>query len=174
MQKLAERIDGLENVERRASDGVSLAEEDLFAEIAERESRASNIIMFSLDEPEHSDSNDVSDKDLVNDVLHTILPSLEPSYKVRRLGVKKHGQPRPLCVSFSSKQEAILVLRNKGKYTGPAKIYQDQTPKQRKYLMNLRAHLRELQDAGESKTIRYIGGVPKIVNANQPMNSKNV
>ncbi|RLU23899.1 hypothetical protein DMN91_004107 [Ooceraea biroi] len=132
MQKLAERIDGLENVERRASDGVSLAEEDLFAEIAERESRASNIIMFSLDEPEHSDSNDVSDKDLVNDVLHTILPSLEPSYKVRRLGVKKHGQPRPLCVSFSSKQEAILVLRNKGKYTGPAKIYQDQTPKQRK------------------------------------------
>lgn len=48
------------------------------------------------------------------------------------------------------------ILRSKARYSGPVKISQDQTVKQRAYLTELQIKLKSLKDARESnKTIRY-------------------
>lgn len=83
---------------------------------------------------------------------------------------------RPLRVSLPSKDVVLKILRNKLRYSGPVKISQDQTVKQRKHFKDLQAQLRLLRDAGDkNKSIRYINSVPKIVNSNTGANtlSKN-
>lgn len=104
------------------------------------------------------------DADLAREILKVIQPNDFSHVRVARLGGRHTRGPRPLRVTLSSKQEAVSILKSKIKYKGPVKIFQDQTPKQRKYLNNLKTKLKELHDSGvTNKTIRFFNGVPKIV-----------
>lgn len=67
-----------------------------------------------------------------------------------------------------SKEDVLTVLRNKGKYSGPVELRSDLTQKQRNYLNSLRSRLVEMSNTGVTdKTIRYVHGVPKIVDRNR-------
>ena len=62
-------------------------------------------------------------------------------------------------------QNALSVLRNKKTLNDNIFIQADQTHAQRQYLKNLRVQLNQLQSEGVlNQTIRFINGVPKIVN----------
>lgn len=92
------------------------------------------------------------------------MPGGAPFAELTRLGRRDSTQTRPLRVSFSSKVEVLNILRNKSRYSGPGKITQDKTPKQKKHFKDLQAQLKIMKDAGDmNKTIRY-KNVPKIVN----------
>ncbi|CAL1672567.1 unnamed protein product [Lasius platythorax] len=170
IQRLSSRIDKLENSELRLG-GVS-SEEEVLEEIAERERRSTNLIFFNLKETDASTDSNITDLDLVKDILEVMGPRDVPNVKISRLGAKRRDSPRPLRVSFPSKHEALAFLRDKKKYSGPVKIYLDRTPKQRRHLSELQAKLKVVRDAGENKIIRYFNGVPRIVNARH--NAKNV
>ncbi|RLU19664.1 hypothetical protein DMN91_008221 [Ooceraea biroi] len=163
IQRMSERIDRLEGADRHGCGSSALSEEDLLEELEERNNRALNLIMFSLDEPAQTDDSRISDAVLVKDILQSILPDGAPGFEFSRLGEKRQGRSRSLRVTLPTKKAVLSVLRNKRRYTGPAKIRQDMTPRQRNHLADLRVRLQDLRDAGENKTIRYIGGVPRII-----------
>lgn len=84
-----------------------------------------------------------------------------------RLGIKRIDCIRPLCVTFQNKYDAVSVLRNVKKYNGPVRVRQDMTIKQRNYLKKLRSDLQLAIDSDDNnKTIRYINGIPKIIETN--------
>ncbi|RLU26688.1 hypothetical protein DMN91_000485 [Ooceraea biroi] len=173
LQGLSERVDRLEEADRHGH-GVPSLSEDLLEELEERNNRSTNLVLFLLDESSQTVDSRVSDTELVKDILQTILPDNVPCFELIRLGIRRQGRPRPLRVSFLTRKNLRSVLRNKGRYTGPVKIRQDLTPRQRSHLADLRARLQVLRDADENKTIRYISGVPKIVDAKQPRPAKNL
>lgn len=151
----------------------SFSEEGLIEEFADRERKSYNLIFYNLDEPILNQENAKNDNDLARDILNSFSP-YSANVTTLRLGKKQHGIARPLKVTLRSKQDVITALRNKTKYKGPIKIYQDQTPKQRKHLKDLQIHLRQLKEAGDqSKTIRYINGISRIVQVSQGSKSKN-
>lgn len=151
------------------STGSVMVMEDIIEELADREARANNLIFYNLEEPNQDQKN----IDLVRDIVRKIQPGTEGSVKCLRLGKKRDGHLRPLRVSFTSRELTLSILRNKRRYSGPVRIYQDQTPRQRMHLAELRESLKNMINAGEkNKTIRYVNGVPKIVTATNS-HSKN-
>jgi len=171
IQSLSDRIKKLE-VDLASGASHSMAslphlEEDIIAELADRNRRSCNLILYNLDEvvdgssPEESHKIDLS---LAMDITQAIVPDGVPILNVTRLGGRRAGHIRPLRVTFPSKENASSILRNKTRYAGPIRIYQDQTIKQRKFLSDLRGRLKDYHDAGDlHKTIRFFNGVPKIV-----------
>jgi len=141
-------------------------EEDIIAELADRNRRSCNLILYNLDEDDSSSPNESHkvDLSLATDITQVIIPDGVQILNVTRLGGRRAGHARPLRVTFPSKENVISILRNKNRYTGPIKINQDQTIKQRTFLNDLRGRLRAYHDAGDlNKTIRFFNGVPKIV-----------
>ncbi|KAK2577881.1 hypothetical protein KPH14_012828 [Odynerus spinipes] len=160
-------------------------EEEILLEIMERERRASNIILFNLEETLSSSStsstsstsqgsSSLTDKDLVKDVLAVINPEGVIIKGCMRIGRKTPDRVRPVRVTLSSKQEVQEILKHKFKYVGPVKIFQDRTEKQRAHLDRLRQELKSLINSGvTSKTIRYVNGTPRIVDMSFSIKKKN-
>jgi len=170
IQSLSDRI---KKLEFDLASGVSMAplphpEEDIIVELADRNRRSNNLIFYNLDEVADSSSPDERhrvDLSLAKDIVQVIIPDGVSISKVTRLGGRGTGRARPLRVTLPTKEDVISILRNKRRYVGPVKIYQDQTTKQRKFFNDLRSRLKEYHEAGDiNKTIRYFDGVPKIVN----------
>lgn len=174
VQKLSTKMNAFE--EKLSQTGTVNFEEELLSEIRERDRRASNIILFNLEEMDVIQSSVPSTSDLVlaQNIFQCFLPDKIQVRKTVRIGSKTQGRSRPLCVTLSSNDQVIDVLKNKYKYSGPVGISQDRTAKQRAHLKNLRSTLKSLTDAGVTdKTIRYFNGVPKIVKINSAQVSKN-
>ena len=151
-----------------------LVTEVVVAEISERHLRARNVIVHGLTESCNTSPAQAKKEDIegVKCILNQIQPSEYDDLRLRRLGKQKGPSPRPLCVTLESSEVAKCLLRNKSRYPGPCKITDDKTIVQRQALEQLRAKLRELQENGETnKTIRYIHGVPKIVNCSTSRDS---
>ena len=84
---------------------------------------------------------------------------------VYRLGKIRADTPPPLKIIFHSENDARVLFQNKQfltthKYTAKP----DQTPNQRKYLLNLRSE-RDLRtkNSGKNLIIKYAYGIPSIV-----------
>ncbi|CAL1672609.1 unnamed protein product [Lasius platythorax] len=166
IRNLSTRVDQLEDlIENSQRVGSSeLIEEELIMELEERQKRSLNLIFFNLDEAEE---NTCTDEILAGDIINRIIPGDTPAISTWRLGKRQQGRARPLRVSLPSKDVALRILRNKFRYSGPVKISQDQTVKQKKHFKDLQAQLKLLRDAGDkNKSIRYKNGVPRIVNSN--------
>lgn len=165
------RVDRLEKLLEgsQRSGSPDLSEEEIIAELEERQKRSLNLIFFNLEEVEESAS---SDEVLVKDIVNKIIPSHSLEISTTRIGRRQQGRIRPLKVALPSKELALTILRNRMRYSGPVKISQDQTVKQRNYLKDLQAQLKSLKDAGvNNKTIRYRDGAPRIVNVGVNANS---
>jgi len=167
-QSLSNRITKLEVDLASGASAASLShpEEDIIEEMADRNRRSNNLILYNLDEVDDSSSNKSHKVDLsfAKDILQVIIPDRMLILRVTRLGGRKTGYARPLRVTLPSREDAISILRNNNCYVGLIKIHQDQTIKQRKFLNDLRGRLKEYHEAGNvGKTIRFFDGVPKIV-----------
>jgi len=169
IQSLSDRINKLEfDLASGASTApLSHSEDDIMAELADRNRRSNNLILYNLDEvvdgsfPDECHRVDLA---LAKDIVLAIIPDGVPISKVMRLGGRKTGRARPLRVTLPTKEDAISILRNKRRYVEPVRIHQDQTTKQREFLNNLRGRLKEYHEAGDvNKMIRFFDGVPKIV-----------
>lgn len=152
--------------------------EDVIGEVMERQTRASNLILFGMPEPENSSAEipSAADAEKALSIVRGICPGITRVLKTHRLGKPKGSACRPLCIRLESPEAAKLILKNKHSYKGPCKISEDRTLLQRQTLDQLRAKLRSLHESGElNTTIRYINGVPKIVptRQNRDSTSKN-
>ena len=102
--------------------------------------------------------------------MQELITSISPDVrtdgiKIFRFGKYKQGVIRPIKFIMPCPQNALSVLRNKKTLNDNIFIQADQTHAQRQYLKNLRVQLNQLQSEGVlNKTIRFINGVPKIVN----------
>lgn len=106
--------------------------------------------------------------------MRVIRPLNPPRIKIRRLGKVKPGYVRPLRVTFPSKCDAIDILKKKSICSGPVKIAQDRTSKQREYFKEIKIKLQSLKDSGvEDVSIQYVNGVPTIKKVNNFLGKKN-
>lgn len=140
----------------------------IITELQDRQSRESNVLIFNLEESTITDRQERRRAISANlcSIIHSIDDSIDVSnIKFFRLGKYVEGKIRPLKVTLSSKVDALAILKNKKRISGNLKIQSDLTPMQQKHLRDLRAKLRDLNQGGENKTIKYIKGVPQIVNA---------
>lgn len=142
----------------------------IMEEVLERERRANNVILVGVKECDSDNGGDrkTHDENSVKKILLEMDRDGNYSSKVMtvlRLGRREDGKTRPLKVVLASRQDAILVLKNKSKANRLVRIYDDKTPKQREELQQLRDTLKARTELGETNlTIRYVRGVPKIVN----------
>lgn len=142
----------------------------IMEEILERERRINNVILVGVKECDSDNGNarKTHDELSVTKLLCNIAGKADYSDKVvtvQRLGRREDGKTRPVKVVLSSRQDAVWILKNKSKAEREVRIYDDKTPKQREELQQLREVLRVRTETGETNlTIRYVRGVPKIVN----------
>lgn len=141
--------------------------EDLIQETTERLKRASNVIITKL--PEVSPEEDL---EAVKDVIRLVTGS-SVNVSAHRLGRHKEDQDRirPLKVVVDNPDTVLKILKNKKKLLNTKykklSIFNDQTPKQRDFLTQIRNELKDRIDKGEKDiTIKYVNGSPTIVNVN--------
>lgn len=171
--RLEEEVKSLKDAESVDINGAAdcVANPDIsqvINELQDRQSRESNVLIFNLEETNAADhlerTRAVSAK--LFDVIHSIDDSIDVSnIKFFRLGKYVEGRIRPLKVTLSSKADALTLLKNKKRISGNLRIRSDLTPMQQQHLRDLRTKLQDLNDGGGNKTIKYIKGVPQIVDA---------
>lgn len=147
--------------------------EVIISEVAERQKRASNIIIFNA--PESNDVDPVirkqHDKQIVETFLRQVydsIPAAAPTMDIKpfRLGRRVNENIRPLKVTLHSRDDALFLLKNKARIAGRTtmKMVADLTPMQREHMTNLRKQLETRTLNGEKGiTIKYVRGIPKIV-----------
>lgn len=141
----------------------------IMEEILERERRANNVILVGVKEcdSENGNARKTHDESCVKKILTDVggADCRDKLVTVQRLGRREDGKTRPVKVVLSSRQDAVWILKNKSKADREVRVYDDKTPKQREDLQQLREALKTRVERGEtSLTIRYVKGVPKIVN----------
>lgn len=181
-QRLSQRVTELETkVNKFSSSSTAVGDssfyEEVLTEMRERESKSCNLIMYDLAElPSAQSSLDHAsfDVSMVKDILKEVSQLDFSNIRTSRIGKTIAGKTRPIRVTFPSKDNVRVILKNKRAYSGPVKIYEDRTFKQRQHLRNLQEELKQLVASGVAdKTIRYIQGVPKIVTCDSRPTRKN-
>lgn len=142
-------------------------QEDIIAEINERELRSKNIVISGIPEPTslNKDQRISMDKQEVVNLLKSIDNDYPEPEKIMRLGKYDINKTRPIKAYFKSHEIAKSILRNQNNSKRDnIKIYSDQTPKQRTFLQNLKEELnRRSLIEHKNLTIKYINGIPKIM-----------
>lgn len=134
--------------------------EEVIQEIAERQKREANIIIFKLPE-------NVNCKQQVVDIIKKIAPEvITDQLTIRRLGTGNGQKPAPVKVTLNSSVDVIAVLKNKRKLKDSFPqivIATDQTKMQQEYYKKVKGELLDRQNKGESDLyIKYVNGVPRI------------
>lgn len=169
---LNQRLTAVENSLKSFSCTTAPAE-DIIAEFSERKRRESNVIMLNVSESKKADGKERLNDDRANilNLLPPNLPANMDNFRLRRLGRLSAGRTRPLLVETPSPSTARAILKSKppGPADGAAQVMfkADLTPAQQTHLKGLRAQLDTLVENGDSsKTIKYVSGVPKLVDKN--------
>lgn len=148
--------------------------ENVISEMAERENRKRNILVFGVKE-----STGTTQQDRIKTELETVKRMIRQvdnevpltDLRVFRLGAYNENRIRPIKVLFPTKDEALKVLRNKNKVPEGALWYikYDQTSMERAHLKQVLATLEERKIKGETNLkVKYMNGVPKIVKGLEP------
>lgn len=163
--QLSKRISAVED--KVNSGGVLSATPDsIISEIYERRKCETKVIVLNVPESDKPAGTDRLLDDRVK--LSTIIPqeisNSLPNMKLRRLGRATEGKTRPLLIDTPSVNEARILLKSKPAEGSGVAFKQYLTPLQQKHLRELRNELNTLVDNGDTnKTIKYVNGVPKIV-----------
>lgn len=135
---------------------------ELYCEFKSRIDREKNVIMYGVDE--------ILDLEVaVKDILQLTLNQANVSFKkFYRIGkAQNRSNPRPVKIEFSSKESALLVLRNKDKLPKVkypnVKVANDYTPRQKEELSLVFQELDNRKAKGENIKIKFINGHPQIV-----------
>ena len=151
-----------------ASTSASFANsaEDLMREFHERQSRASNVIFFNVNEPDSSSAVDQDHSFLQEAFAQLKLDFTGSVHRFRRIGkMPAPGKSRPLLVHLMSPAIASrLLTTNRSFSPRPFSLSPDRTPAQCKQLNDLRLELKRRTDCGEPNlTIKFISGIPRII-----------
>ncbi|KAK7789026.1 hypothetical protein R5R35_001699 [Gryllus longicercus] len=160
--------------------------ESLYAEFHERERRSKNLLIYGIEEDTTLKTKErlIADKQIVTSIITEITGEdcvvstmrLGENHQTKDSSVSTNAnKPRPIKVVLHNADAVIKVLKNKNKYKGDGKIGADRTMKQREYLRNLISQLNTETDKGvnKNKSIKYINGVPKIVDNKRNDNSND-
>lgn len=157
------------------SEELSSEPNKFFAEIADRNQRAKNIIIHNL--PESSSVNPEEriqhDKTQAAQVLSRLEIDPELNFKIIRIG-KKVNEARPAKLIFPNSVVVSQCMKNKRKLLGTSfRIAADRTPLQRKQIKDIYNELNRRKENGEPDLIiRYLKGEPFITRAKKNV-SKN-
>lgn len=155
---LEERINMLSNQTVMNTDSRT---ENLFVEeLMERQSRASNILVFNLPESNQDNNN-------VEKILYDLIQENVTITESARIGKKNKKGIRALKITLPNQSVATKIITAKKDKIKPKNIYisADLTKSQRDHLNNLKEELRTRRENGEEDiVIRYVKGTPKIVN----------
>lgn len=157
----------------RSSSSSLLEDEKIVQEIADRERRKTNIMIFGCKEARCDNNKAQMDLDvkLVNDICATLQISAGAS-KVSRLGridPSKASNARPMKVVFSSESPVLDIVRNIAKLRSIPEfsvlsINRDRTPMQLEIHKQARLELQNRLKAGESNLkIKYKRGIPSVI-----------
>lgn len=162
--------------ERNTVDNPAFEMEEIINEMTERQRRANNVLIFNVNESSTANRSDRTREEI--NTVKGILTHAEKnlgSFKVMRIGKYTAGKTRPLKVMFETREEAVKILKNRQQIIGKIsnlRIYGDQTTKQRDYYKFVKNKLESIIASGDNtKIIKYINGVPQIVNKDYAKNS---
>lgn len=139
----------------------------IISELNERKKRESEVIIVNVPESNKPAGVDRRQEDV--EIIKTLIPpdlsNLLPDINLRRLGKPTHGKIRPVLLYTPSSKVARAIIKSKPATGTNIKFKFSLTQAQQQHLNTLRAELDELvKDGDTNKTIRYINGVPKIIN----------
>lgn len=161
MQLLRDELNQKSTPPPHTNDNTGILNNDLFAELQDRQNRVNNIMVYNL--PEQS-----QDRDDVISLLESLdIPDAVVKNVVRVGQPNKNGR-RCLKVTFQKQEVAQLAVRSKTKLKG-TNIYisPDLTKTQAEAEARVKAELRQRLSNGESDLkIKYFQGVPKIIQKN--------
>lgn len=141
--------------------------ENIIHEVMDRQSRACNVVVFSLVETD-------DDRICFSRLLSAVAPSIaDQEFQCSRLGKhRSHGRCRPLKVTFGNNQlvriliSKAALLKTTSEFRNVTISY-DRTPKQIEIYRSTRRELQHRLSSGETNlVIKHIHGVPKIVTMN--------
>ncbi|KAB0790482.1 hypothetical protein PPYR_15120 [Photinus pyralis] len=172
VKMMLEMRDEINALKKASSSTLSDAiyRENLISEMNERNLRSRNIIIHGLDECEGT-IEDQKKEDLrqVVNVIDKVAPVSTDHIMIYRLGrAAMKDKVRPIKVVLNSRDDAVLLLKNKAKLPRNGKLYitADETLMQREFLKSVRLTLHNRIQNGESNlTIKYIRNVPTIVSS---------
>nr|CAH7742011.1 unnamed protein product [Callosobruchus chinensis] len=147
-----------------------LSEEELINEIQDQQFRKNNVMLFNLPVSHHSDLSAVQNiiKELTNEEL--------PIVKATRFGKKNRNGHQAIKVVLSNQNDARKILTAKKDVLKSRKIFVsfDMTLRQRSHMDKLKRELTLRRENGETDiSIKYSGGVPKIVKSEEMKARKN-
>ena len=141
--------------------------EPTLCELAEREKRVSNVLIFGVPEANASENQPDADLKKAAKVVTNLKINIdEKQLRVYRLGTPMQDKVRPIKVICPSPSIAREILKLKKNMSKEEKIYikSDQTPLQRSYLKQVLKDLEDRKQKGEvDLRIKYINNVPKII-----------
>lgn len=167
-QRLA-KLESEQSVKPAEPEPPSVQVEPAIAEIYERESRMSNILIFGVPEP-HKEPREIRQGREKEAVIHHLKlcngDAKLANIRFHRIGRYSEAGTRPIKVMFPSREEAQQILRYRNNMPRETGVYikHDLTKLQREALKKLIATLEDRKSKGESNIgIRYLSGVPRIV-----------
>lgn len=167
-KEFEKRVRDIEN-KLTSEKNIAIDPNNIIKEINDRKRRESNVIALGIAESKKTVGNDRLEDDKIS--LSTALPAelsvKIPNFKIRRLGRPTTDRPRPLLIETRSVVDARDILKLNHREGSTVAFKPDLTPAQQSHLKNLRSQLDTLIKNGDtSKTIKYVQGVPQIVNKN--------
>lgn len=131
-KQVSEMRQEIEALKTSRSQGINM--ETVISEINDREKRSRNVILFGI--PELSSVDDIElrknhDTKKVREVLADIHDSEAPVSVIRLGKLHSNQSPRPLKLIFSSRPQAMRILKNSKKLRRGIVAKNDQTPYQR-------------------------------------------
>ena len=142
-----------------------LSEDEVIAEVEDRNRRAANLILFNL--PESTETlSDQRKEDDTSRCLSIVLPTNKDNVSVLsclRMGKYNSDKLRPLKMTFANAQQALDVLKS---YKRKDNFYlnRDLTPRQQNSSYLIRSEFKRRKQQGEHDIqLRYYNGMPKII-----------
>lgn len=155
-------------IELKENQKHNIGIDHIINEIAEREKRARNIIVFGIEESlsDNHDDRKAHDKREFLQAIKDVPVNETEVVAAVRLGKPIGNKPRPIKVILRTKDSALTTLKNKKSLPKSVNVKSDMTPFQRDQLKKLQEQLLERTNNGEKDlTIKYIHNQPKIIKA---------
>lgn len=154
--------------------------DSVLQEMAEREKRKSNLVIFNLPEMENGSRSDQISEDVssVRDILANLGVVVDQVHPLRlgKFDPTHQHRKRPIKITLSSSGLVSSALRESSKLKSIDKyksifLTNDKTPLQSSLYKAVKQQLNQRIAAGETNIyIRHFNGTPKIVKRNNPVN----
>jgi len=165
--KMSEFENKIIQIEKNSSLSSQVSELNILNELAVRQSRAQNIILYNL--PEHLNNTQNSTSDGLKLIFNEMKIDYNP-IKLNRLS-KPSDRTRPLKITLTDTKNIFETLRAQSKLRQSPdfkdlRFSSDRTIKQQEQMSQLRKELESRREEGETDIIiKYIKGNPQIINS---------